>query len=435
MQATLMTRQPAPALARAGVRLRRCVRANAFGNALGGSIADQFSQGSDQQQRLADNRTLLNRANQQSDASYYGPTYDMGSGVGFNPARSGGLGLQLSAGAVGQWSDGVDAGIRQSARDLAWTDQSDAIQNRRLTEFTQERGNKALIAMRDADIDAAAAAQRAGLTALARQSAAQLATTGNMNYGNEGRSVSGVAPSWNMREASASVLAQQRQQADLAYQSRLDSGPQMRAWNPATDGIKEANNKALLNFLGGQGNMALGGIVASGAMLSSGNVQLASTVSDFVAPFDSLLAPMGGGASRLVSSARVRGVPSPMLPSEGNVGTYDRLINAGTKGDNVTPHHIPSARHMNQYGISKGDGIAINMEMPSPGVGGRHRDTFTYGSSADVNMSSRDALAVGIQDARSIYQRDGLYDSYVRQQLQDVVRQNKATYPQVFKKP
>ena len=43
MQATLMTRQPAPALARAGARLRRCVRANAFGNALGSSLASAAS--------------------------------------------------------------------------------------------------------------------------------------------------------------------------------------------------------------------------------------------------------------------------------------------------------------------------------------------------------------------------------------------------------
>jgi hypothetical protein len=223
-----------------------------------------------------------------------------------------------------------------------------------------------------------------------------------------------------------------------AYQARLSGMPVQyaSAYDPVGARGTAARNGALLNFLGGQGSMALGGVVAAGASIGSGgDTHIASTVTDMVAPFDNLVAPIGGGA-RAGSSARVRGVrgsPS-MLPLEGNVGAYDDLIAAGTKGDNVTPHHIPSAKHMWQYGISKGDGISINMEMPSPGSGGRHRDTFTYGNSADADMSSRDALAAGIRDARSIYQRDGLYDFYVRQQLQDVVRQNKAAYPDIFKK-
>jgi hypothetical protein len=89
---------------------------------------------------------------------------------------------------------------------------------------------------------------------------------------------------------------------------------------------------------------------------------------------------------------------------------------------------------MERYGVSKGDGIAMNMEMPSPGVGGRHRQTFTYGNSADVDMLPRDALAAGIRDARNIYQQDGLYDAYIRQRLQEMIRQNKTTYPEIFQK-
>lgn len=74
------------------------------------------------------------------------------------------------------------------------------------------------------------------------------------------------------------------------------------------------------------------------------------------------------------------------------------------------------------------------MEQPYPGVGGRHRETFTYGTAADVTMSSRDALAAGVLDARAIYKRDGLYDSYIRQQLRDVILQNKQSFPSIFKK-
>ena len=62
------------------------------------------------------------------------------------------------------------------------------------------------------------------------------------------------------------------------------------------------------------------------------------------------------------------------------------------------------------------------MEMPSPGTGGHHRDTFNYGNRADVDMNSRDALTAGFRGARSIYQRDGLYDAYIRQQLQNVAK-------------
>jgi len=123
-----------------------------------------------------------------------------------------------------------------------------------------------------------------------------------------------------------------------------------------------------------------------------------------------------------------------LLPTEGNVGTYDELIAAGSKGDNITPHHIPSANIMAQNGVGKGDGIAINMEQPYPGVGGRHRKTFTYGTTADLNMSPREALAAGVWDARRIYQQDGLYGTQIRSSLQDLIKQNKNTFPDIFRK-
>jgi hypothetical protein len=119
---------------------------------------------------------------------------------------------------------------------------------------------------------------------------------------------------------------------------------------------------------------------------------------------------------------------------EGKVGTFDQLIRAGRKGDNITPHHIPSDRHMAQHGVSRGKGIAINMEMPAPGSGGRHRQTFTCGTSADVDIAPRDALAAGVRDVRSIYQRDGLYDAYIRGQLREVIRQNRTDYQDIFVK-
>lgn len=164
--------------------------------------------------------------------------------------------------------------------------------------------------------------------------------------------------------------------------------------------------------------------------------------------------PVGGGPVRGLAQAGVRAaardgaelvvreavesVPLAsgprLLPGEGMVGTYDDLIAAGAKGDNITPHHIPSANRMALEGVSKGDGIAINMEQPVPGVGGRHRATFTYGAKADIDMTARDALAAGIRDARQIYQADGLYTPEIRSSLQDLIRMNKAEHPSVFVK-
>ncbi|QBG98135.1 hypothetical protein EYC55_22355 [Xanthomonas oryzae] len=95
---------------------------------------------------------------------------------------------------------------------------------------------------------------------------------------------------------------------------------------------------------------------------------------------------------------------------------------------------MPSARHMAEYGVSKADGIAINMEQPSPGIGGRHRQTFTYGTTADSMMSSRDALAAGVWDARSIFRKDGLYTPDMRGQLIDLIQKNKSKYPNIFEK-
>lgn len=89
---------------------------------------------------------------------------------------------------------------------------------------------------------------------------------------------------------------------------------------------------------------------------------------------------------------------------------------------------------MSLEGVSRGDGIAIDMEQPFPGVGGRHRATFTYGTQADINMTARDALAAGVWDARQIYRADGLYTPQIRSSLQQVIQMNKANHPTIFVK-
>lgn len=57
-----------------------------------------------------------------------------------------------------------------------------------------------------------------------------------------------------------------------------------------------------------------------------------------------------------------------LVPGEGAVGTYGELDNARRKGDNLTPHHIPSDAYMKAKvpGYTRNQGISIWMEHPSP---------------------------------------------------------------------
>jgi hypothetical protein len=51
-----------------------------------------------------------------------------------------------------------------------------------------------------------------------------------------------------------------------------------------------------------------------------------------------------------------------------------------------------------------------------------------------MNKPPRDALAQDIRDARRIYKEQGLYNEEIRTGLQEVIKQNKAQYPTLFKK-
>ena len=74
------------------------------------------------------------------------------------------------------------------------------------------------------------------------------------------------------------------------------------------------------------------------------------------------------------------------------------------------------------------------MEHPHPGSGGRHRQTFTYGSKAGEALSSRDAIGRGVRDTKRIYEEAGLYGPEIRKALQDLIRQNKEAFPWLFGK-
>lgn len=139
-----------------------------------------------------------------------------------------------------------------------------------------------------------------------------------------------------------------------------------------------------------------------------------------------------GGASSAQIAPEKTTTPK-LLPGEGRVGTYRDLVKSGVKGDNLTPHHMPADSFMKQQGVKRNDGVAMNLEQPSPGTGGRHRRTRTYGRGADLNETPRQALARDIRDARKIYQEDGLYTPEIRKSLQEVIKKNKELYPDIFK--
>jgi RHS repeat-associated protein len=125
---------------------------------------------------------------------------------------------------------------------------------------------------------------------------------------------------------------------------------------------------------------------------------------------------------------------APLLEEELAIGKFDDLVAAGSKGDNLTPHHIPSAKRMQAAGVKAGDAMAINVQHPVPGSGGRHRMTFTYGTSADANLPLRDALGKGVADLRRVYRECGIYGQEVRGALRSYIAESKAAFPKLFSK-
>lgn len=127
---------------------------------------------------------------------------------------------------------------------------------------------------------------------------------------------------------------------------------------------------------------------------------------------------------------------SSLLPGEGAVGSYGELLKRGRRGDNLIPHHIPSNAFMllKVPGYTKDKGIAIMMEHFSPGMGGRHRLTLSYGQSPDLSILPRQALVREVWDVRSIYYNQGLYTLQIKHGLRLIIKQNKALWGIIFNK-
>ena len=113
-------------------------------------------------------------------------------------------------------------------------------------------------------------------------------------------------PVWSFREASMAQRKLDDARALAEYQARLASQP-MQYVGPVDVAAQRAamvRRESLLNFLNGQGNMALGGVVAAGVMIGTGDVVVASQATDTLGPIDSLMAPMGGGSASRLGRAR-----------------------------------------------------------------------------------------------------------------------------------
>lgn len=85
-------------------------------------------------------------------------------------------------------------------------------------------------------------------------------------------------------------------------------------------------------------------------------------------------------------------------------------------------------------GYTTTQGIAIMMEHLSPGKGGRHRQTISYGKSPNLSLSAREILAQEVWDVRSVYLRQGLYNREIRKSLPGLIELNRLTWKGIFDK-
>ena len=143
--------------------------------------------------------------------------------------------------------------------------------------------------------------------------------------------------------------------------------------------------------------------------------------------------PIAGTLTRVGGDVATSRTVRPLLPNEGAVDTYGALTKIGKKGDNLAAHHMPNDNYMRAHGVKRNDGIAMLVEHPTPGTGGRHREIHKTLPKQDPSLPPRDALAQSVNTAREKYKDSGTYTSEVRKKLLDVINENKETFPHMFK--
>ncbi|WP_412676088.1 hypothetical protein [Bacillus paramycoides] len=86
-----------------------------------------------------------------------------------------------------------------------------------------------------------------------------------------------------------------------------------------------------------------------------------------------------------------------LLPNELNHGKFGGLLNA--KGDNITGHHMPPNKYMQeQFEIKTKDSYAMVLEHSHPGDGVWHRRTFTYVLSKRTRPEDCDLYITGFSN-------------------------------------
>lgn len=127
----------------------------------------------------------------------------------------------------------------------------------------------------------------------------------------------------------------------------------------------------------------------------------------------------------------VKDSTKPLLKNELNVGQYGKMIKNREPG--LDYHHMPSTKQIEKYGVKKNDGISMGLQHD------RHSLTRTYKNGNKPilknNEAPRDALARDIKDQKKILQDNNLYDQKARNALQEVIKQNKDKFPNLYKKP
>ena len=261
-----------------------------FASTLGSVIGDSIVGGMASDRNLS-NSNYRNEMDRESDA--YSPVFnsnyrngsDVESDLAYD-ARRAQEGAEQSDAILARRAN--EAWAASQARDRSARDQALAMSN-----FEAAAGRVWAQEDAQADLNARAALRQQHENAEAYRQAQRAGDPGLMG------------PVWSFREVSMAQRKLDDAQALRDYQASIANGPSVRAYDPSADQARQAQRQALLNFLNGQGSMALGGVVSAGVMLGTNNVQAASAVSDALEPIDSLLAPMGGGAG--LRLGRVRG--------------------------------------------------------------------------------------------------------------------------------
>jgi hypothetical protein len=198
----------------------------------------------------------------------------------------------------------------------------------------------------------------------------------------------------------------------------------------ALDAVEDMLPDAVTKAVGKAANSAGGVLKEATAVLDSAKGKAKTTVK-------SVFGMRGGGTSTGMTStsgAKIDTSEKSLLPGEGTVGTYAELGKISKRGDNLARHHIPNDNYMASRGIPKSEGVSIMVESPTPGSGGRHREIHKEMPSQDITLNPRQALAESVKRAREVYKKDNLYSPEINSSLQDVIKQNKERFPNMFNK-